>query len=154
MEYLILSIASIVCLGSILMIRKRFLNKTYPQKTQQLFNDLSELEKLGFVFKGDKYEGVYKNFLTYIFVTTNMKGSDQVIVMVATDSNSGPIDFLNTFFSGYFKNDTNTGCTYVNFRLFMRLMFDPSEGVQNKLDKLIERLNEKGIKPYQLAPSN
>lgn len=150
MDYIILAFISVGCLGLIILARKIFLTKSYPKKTEKLYNDLKDLESLGFAFTGDKYEGNYRGFPTYIFVTTNMKGSDRVMVMVATDTSSGPIDFLNTFLTGYFKNGENGGCTYVSFQLFMRLLLHPTDGVQKKLDKLIDVFNEKSIQPFKV----
>jgi hypothetical protein len=125
-------------------------NKIHPKKINQLFNQLKVLENIGFTFKGNKYEGNYKGFLTYIFVSTNIKASDQVQVLVATKTSEHPIDFLNNFFSGYFVNKTDVGCTYVGFRLFISAMNSPIDGVQFRLDKLVDILTEKRVEPYQI----
>ncbi len=150
MDYLILSIIGVACLSVLFFIAKRFTTKTHPQRTQELFVILKELENHGFIYKGDRYEANYKGYHTSIFAATNIKGNDQVMVMVATETGSAPLDFLKTFLSGYFVNGENGGCSYVGFRLFMNAYLSPAEGVQKKLDTLIDKFNEKGVRPFKI----
>lgn len=149
MEYLVLAAVALGCIGLILWIRNMFLKNHYPKKTEKLYGDLKELENLGLAFKGDRYEGSFMGFPTYIYVTTNMRGSDQVFVSVAVDPATGSLD-MNTFFSGYFVTGEDPRCRYVSFRLFMRALFDPAEGVKVRLEKLIHLLGEKGVQPYKI----
>jgi hypothetical protein len=150
MEYLVLAAVSVGCIGLILFIRKMFLKNHYPKKTEKLYGDLKQLETMGLTFKGDRYEGNFKGFQTYIYVTTNMRGSDQVFVSIAVDPSSGSLD-MNTFFSGYFVTGEDPRCKYVGFRLFMRALFDPAQGVQARLEKLIQLLQERGVQPFKMG---
>lgn len=151
MEYVFIIVAVPLCIAITIYLFKRFAKKTYPKKIENLYVDIQKLESMGFKFTGDKYEGLFRGFYIYIFVTSNMKGNDQVMVMVATNTESGPFDFLKTFSTGYFKNTDGGACTYIGFRLFMKTLYDPVEGIQKKLDKLIDLLNEKTVTPYQIG---
>jgi hypothetical protein len=149
MEYLIIVAVALGCIGLIWRIRNLFLKNYYPKKVEKLYGDLKELEKLGLQFKGDRYEGNFMGYPTYIYVTTNMRGSDQVFVSVAVDPTIGSLD-MNTFFTGYMVTGEDPRCRYISFRLLMRALFDPAEGVKVRLEKLIQLLGEKGIQPYQV----
>lgn len=151
MDLWILLIIAIAGMCLIFLITKVFFKKPYSQKIADLYFDLKDLEKHGFIFKEDRYEGMYRDFHVTIFATSNMKSNDLAMVMIATDTHSGPIDFLKTFVTGYFKNPDSGGCTYVGFRLLMQMFNDPTHGVIGKLDRLIDLLNKKRVRPFRIG---
>jgi len=151
MNYLLILIIAVAGMALIFFMVKVFFKEPYHKSNPVIFLDSKKLENIGFTFSGNKYVGVYKNFHTSISVTTNIQPNDQVTVMVAVDTGSGPIDFLKTFKTGYFKNKDKGGCTYIGFLLLINASADPVNDIQHKLDNLILLLNEKSIRPFSIG---
>jgi len=151
MELWVVIIIAFAGMSIIFFLTRLLLKQPYSKRTTELFLDIKKLEQIGFTFTGDKYQGTYKGFPIYIYVATNIQENDHASVMIATETSSGPIDFLKTFKTGYFKDTDSGGCTFVGFLLYMKYSADPVKDIQLKLDQLIILLNEKSIKPFPIG---
>lgn len=153
MEYLIIFLIAGLSIGLITLYYFRFVRKTYPQKTQQLLNNVINLESLGLKRKDDRYEGWYRNFYISIFATKgtfayNVYGGERYQVWVSTSAGPGLLKSSTGFFGKYLVSGQQENFAYIGFMVNAQATNDSEASIHERLDELITHLDSTGIKPY------
>jgi hypothetical protein len=151
MDTLILFFIAAGCAALLFIIYKWFLTKRYPKKTNQMLDSIPELEKIGLKRTAQGYAGICQEYYVNVYATTSLKRTGymsgdnfQVWVSVLPDEQ---IKSLSGFYGDYMQVK-GEGYSMIGFILRYIPGLDTEDAIQNKLLRLIEKLNEKGVKPY------
>jgi hypothetical protein len=153
MEYLVLFGMSLGFIGLIFLIKNRFVNKTYPQKTNEMADSVKELTFIGFNRNANGYQGQIRNYDVNIYPTTSIKSygymqGDMFQVWVNIAPEVGQLKGLGGFFGKYLVIGEKPGFAMIGFTARHYTGSNSAETIKYKLDELINNLIEKGVKPY------
>ena len=140
-------------LALLFFIRKMFVSKVYSKKTEKMLDQLPNLNELGLHRDKNGYSGKYHGFLIYIYATTSIKpmgyyegNKYQAWVIAAPEKDQ--LGSLGGFFKNYLLAGKKEGYVMIGFLVNFNSSINPAEDIRVNLEKLINILNEKGIKPY------
>jgi hypothetical protein len=140
-------------LALLFFLRKMFVSKVYPQKTGKMLDQLPDLNEIGLHRDENGYSGSYRDFPIYIYATTSIKpvgyyegNKYQAWVIAAPEKDQ--LGSLGGFFSNYLVSGKKEGYAMIGFLVNFNSSINPAEDIRVNLEKLINILNEKRIKPY------
>ena len=155
MEYLILALITVLCSGLIFFIAKKYITKTYPQKTEKLLNSVFELEEIGLKRNESGFNGTYRNYFVSVYATTSLKsydvnGGDRFQVWVATAPELGQLKTIGGFLGKYIISGETNGFAYVGYLINAKTIIDAKKTIIESLNILITKLEENNIKPFSV----
>lgn len=155
MEYIVLTLISVLCTGLIFLIYRRYVSKTYPQKTEKLLNSVFDLEEIGLKRNENGFNGIIRNYFVSVYATTSMKsydvyGGDRFQVWVATAPEHGQLKNIGGFFGKYMISGEKNGFAYVGYMINAKSTPDAKKTITDSLNTLINLLEENKIKPYEI----
>jgi len=156
MDNILVFLFPVICIGLILFIRNRFVNKVYPQKTNEILESVRNVTTYGFSRTQHGYQGVVSGYGTYIYASTSiektgyMKG-DMLQIWLITSPESGQLKGLNGFNGKYLVAGKKPGYAMVGFTLRYNSNTDCSEELVSMSRELAETLVDSNIKPYPLG---
>lgn len=158
MEYIALIALSLGFIGLILFIKNRFLNKTYPEKTEKLLNSVLELDEIGLKKNDSGFNGHYRNYFISVFATTSMKsygpmGGDKFQVWVSTAPEKGQLKKLGGFFGKFMVSGESNGFAYVGFLVNAKATNNAKQSIIDQLNELISLLENQQVKPFEVKLS-
>ena len=143
----------IVFIGIIFFIKRRFISKTFPNKTEELLNYISDIEDIGLIRYTDRYHGNYRNFPVSVFATTSMKsyeyyGGDQFHVWIATAPKKEQLKSIGGFFGKYLVSGEKDGFAYIGFNIRANSTNSNKDTIIQLINKLIDVLKSNQIEPF------
>ncbi len=153
MEMLVPFLLLIGSFGLIFLVYRWFVTKRYPNKTSRMLDAIPELEQIGLHRTNQGYAGYYRKYYVNIYATTSLKvagymsGSNfQVWVSIAPEPDQ--LKGLGGFFGKYMVLNQQADYAMIGFVLKYIPGLNSEEAIQNKLQRLVDALIEKGVKPY------
>lgn len=127
--------------------------KNMPKRTEALLDSAYELETIGIKRNASGYGGTYKNYLVSIYATASNMGHGRLSgncfqVWLSIAPEPGQTKNIGGFSGKYMVLGEKNGYAMIGFIINKDMSNDCNSDMINELDRLIDVLKERGIKPF------
>jgi hypothetical protein len=159
MEYIVIVALPILIGAVIYYFYKQYTGKSYAQKTSNIADSAQGLLSMGFTRDANGYRGSYRGFYINIYTTASSSGNYQNLantsmsgpkfqVWASVAPKEGQLKQLGGFLGKYLVNQGQPGYAMIGFLVNHNAGSDQTGEILNRLNQLLNALNENGVMPY------